>query len=1141
MKRSYHEAVGSRAPGSQAGTWSGAIGGPQLAPARPHSSQAHRGDDAALGALASLTPNRDPWQPRQTLPPARETGVLSKTTGAPGPVHRRLNRNVRLDACPHHCRGLWSGSISSNNTRSNSNINSTKECRRHLLQDPAASTRAHQHPQASSCPATRPHPQRRLVLWIHSSSSSSNTRRCMGMGRAVAAASRIAIWAHAANTPHVQQQMQVLVQVSRANASANSSAAAASGPKLGDGHKASGAHVAGGVDYRSTERSLASASVDGGAGGRFGSGADGAAPAVQCSGAPGGKAAQCVPPAEKLKAAALESGEDGSNLVYCAPTSGGKSLVAEVLMIRRLAAAFERQAREQPRAARQHPRPAPARALLVLPYVSIVSEKYEHLARVLAPMRARVVGYTGAEQSGTPLSAPDEVVAVVTMEKANSTVNRLIAEGRLAELCCVVVDEAHMVGDPHRGICLELCLTKLRFAAAAGAVSAAKPASAGPAASAPATSAAAASSAPAPAASAAAPRLPLSCQLVCMSATMSGLDDMCGWLGARLFMTNFRPVPLTEHAVFKGRVFRKLTRQEVEARAREAVGAAAAEAKASCSATDAGAAALTGTAATSTACGADPGPKAASASAPASAAGAADAAAPEPLVEERELAEAGSKDPDRLAALVVEVAAEGHSTLVFCATRSLLADLLPKKLPPVSPETVLARKALLTELQDASGGYLNRELERLIEAGVAYHHAGLTSQERGAVEKGFRSGLLHTLTATSTLAAGINLPARRVILRSLWQGIGPVSRAQYLQMIGRAGRAGQSPIGEAFLIGKGAARALQGEWRDVCRLMTARLPPLRCCLLDAPQEAADGLDGAASRAGAAAAGRARAAAPSTRAASAGVPGAAAADAALGMPAAAPEGGAAKARARLGETHLQRMLLESIANGSVSSGADVEALIRSTLMFQQAGYEHIAAATHEALSALRQRRLATYGAPPAPAPAPPAAPAPGPARRQAAAPAAAAAAAGRGGGGGSSKGAWQPTQMGRAIYESCLPTAAGQGLYNRHLAAPPCKQKLQGDLSKWTGMAAVMAGACNWWALQALLEALSQQASAGARPELLPLMALPGMTGARARGLYAAGLTKPALLAAADEADVKKALASSLPRNLRQPKLGKGAK
>jgi DNA polymerase theta len=54
----------------------------------------------------------------------------------------------------------------------------------------------------------------------------------------------------------------------------------------------------------------------------------------------------------------------GKNLVYCAPTSGGKSLVAEVLMLRRIMTTN---------------RPA----MMVLPFVSICSEKTEHLRWVL--------------------------------------------------------------------------------------------------------------------------------------------------------------------------------------------------------------------------------------------------------------------------------------------------------------------------------------------------------------------------------------------------------------------------------------------------------------------------------------------------------------------------------------------------------------------------------------------------------------------------------------------------------------------------------------------------------------------------------------------------------------------------------------
>ena len=54
-------------------------------------------------------------------------------------------------------------------------------------------------------------------------------------------------------------------------------------------------------------------------------------------------------------------------------------------------------------------------------------------------------------------------VAVCTIEKANSLVNRLLEEKGLDKLGVIVVDELHLLGDPSRGYLLELLLTKIQF------------------------------------------------------------------------------------------------------------------------------------------------------------------------------------------------------------------------------------------------------------------------------------------------------------------------------------------------------------------------------------------------------------------------------------------------------------------------------------------------------------------------------------------------------------------------------------------------------------------------------------------------------------------------------------------------------
>ena len=82
-----------------------------------------------------------------------------------------------------------------------------------------------------------------------------------------------------------------------------------------------------------------------------------------------------------------------------------------------------------------------------------------------------------------------------------------------------------------------------------------------------------------------------------------------------------------------------------------------------------------------------------------------------------------------------------------------------------------------------------------IRKGVAYHHAGLGSAERVAVEKAFRSRCLRVLCCTSTLAAGVNLPAHTVVVLSLIVGNQQnLSLVAYRQMAGRAGRPGADKL-----------------------------------------------------------------------------------------------------------------------------------------------------------------------------------------------------------------------------------------------------------------------------------------------------------------------------------------------------------
>ncbi len=100
-----------------------------------------------------------------------------------------------------------------------------------------------------------------------------------------------------------------------------------------------------------------------------------------------------------------------------------------------------------------------------------------------------------------------------------------------------------------------------------------------------------------------------------------------------------------------------------------------------------------------------------------------------------------------------------------------------------------------------------RKLAECVRHGAAFHHAGLTNRQREIIERGFIEGAIKVVSATPTLAAGINLPAWRVIVRDMKRfssGIGmdyiPILEIQ--QMMGRAGRPKYDKEGQAILIAR---------------------------------------------------------------------------------------------------------------------------------------------------------------------------------------------------------------------------------------------------------------------------------------------------------------------------------------------------
>ena len=174
---------------------------------------------------------------------------------------------------------------------------------------------------------------------------------------------------------------------------------------------------------------------------------------------------------------------------------------------------------------------------------------------------------------------------------------------------------------------------------------------------------------------------------------------------------------------------------------------------------------------------------------------------------QRELRVESSEKPTE--AIVRKTLSEGGSTLVFVNSRRN-AEGSAKRLANTTTDGIDDDREQLAELAEEIRGVSDTEtsedLAACVEKGAAFHHAGCSSEHRSLVEDAFRDRLVKVVCATPTLAAGVNTPSRRVVVRD-WRrysgdagGMKPLSVLEVHQMMGRAGRPGRDPYGEALLL-----------------------------------------------------------------------------------------------------------------------------------------------------------------------------------------------------------------------------------------------------------------------------------------------------------------------------------------------------
>lgn len=162
--------------------------------------------------------------------------------------------------------------------------------------------------------------------------------------------------------------------------------------------------------------------------------------------------------------------------------------------------------------------------------------------------------------------------------------------------------------------------------------------------------------------------------------------------------------------------------------------------------------------------------------------------------------------------LSLDIIEKGGQALVFNSSRASAVRVATRLSQFVSKLLSIKDKENLKEISTRieENDRVSQNLKELIQNGVAFHHAGLSYKSRKLLEDEFRNGNIKVISSTTTLGAGVNVPARRVIINEInrYEPILGYSQNlsvnEYKQLAGRAGRPKYDPFGEAILIAKGS-------------------------------------------------------------------------------------------------------------------------------------------------------------------------------------------------------------------------------------------------------------------------------------------------------------------------------------------------